>query len=168
MGKGRQKWKREHLAWADKKQAKFDHEGQMKVSKKPIITVQSRYSMTQQFACPFCLGIYEFQRFLISTKKGIHQGLVECPECKNKCRISTLTGKMTPEEYAEYIYNQVRSGVWQKMPFSKWSDRLKRIGWAPRFWKAYHQLKSEDTESDIEEQWDAYQESWAKESGYIK
>ena len=152
----------------DRSQSKFTNTGQAKVKQKPKITMESRFSMTEQFACPFCLGLYKLQQYLISTKHGIHQGLAQCPECKNKCRFTTLTGRMTPEEYAEYIHNQVKSGIWQKMPFNKWKERLYKIGWAQKFWKRYNELKAESKESDALSEFEKEQLAWAEEAGYIK
>lgn len=172
MSRGYKKYKREHVAWADEIQAKFNARGEPKVKQKPVTTFEGKYSMTEQFACPFCLAIHEFRRYLISTKKGIHQGLAECPECKNKCRITTLTGAMTPTEYADYIYTQVRSGIWQKIPFNKWKQRLYKLGWAGEFWKQYKKLKAQDAdgtpidderEKEIEQDWEAYEERYGGE-----
>lgn len=100
--------------------------------------------MNQQYMCPFCLGIAKLRKYLISTSKGIHKSLVLCPECKNQCKMSTLTADMTPEQYADFAYGYVGFGFWQKVPFDKWKERLRKIGWSYRFWKRYKQLKGED------------------------
>ena len=97
----------------------------------------------QLIMCPFCLHTSKLSNFIISTKKGIHQGLGQCPECKHCARWHTLTAEWTPEQYAEWVFQYSTSGFWQKTPFKTWSSRLKKIGWAYKFWKRYKQLKAE-------------------------
>lgn len=162
------KFKEQMKAHKDEQQAKFNTQGQATLKQKPKITIESRYSMTEQFACPFCLGLHKLQKYLISTKKGIHQGLAECPECHNKCRFTTLTEINTPEQYAEFAYPYSSSGFWQKVPFNKWKDRLYRLGWAPRFWNRYQQLKAESIEDNVDSEFERQQLEWATEAGVIK
>jgi len=100
------------------------------------------------YFCPFCLHTDKYTKFLISTPKGYHRGLGQCPECGNKMQLRTLLAEMTPEQYAEFAYPYSASGFWQKVPFEKWRERLYKMGWAHRFWGRYKQLKGEDgTES---------------------
>lgn len=166
MSRAQNKYKREHVAWADELQSRFNKKGETHVKQKPVITSEFKHSMTEQFTCPFCLGIHKLQSYLISTKKGIHHGLAQCPECNHKCRMSTLTGAMTPTEYANYIYSQVKSGIWQKIPFDKWKKRLYKLGWAGEFWKRYQELKAQDADGEpvstaeqehYESEWEAYE-----------
>ena len=162
------KQKREHVAWRDEIQAKFNPTGTAEIRRKPVTIIEEKYKTDDKFACPFCLSQHKFHEYLISTKKGIHQGLAECPECKNKCRFTTLTKPFTPEEYADHLYAQVRTGIWQKIPFDKWKRRLYNIGWASRFWTRYKELKAQEIdetpidkeqEKQIEMDWDAYEQS---------
>jgi len=109
------------------------------------------YTITTPVLCPFCLHIGKINEFLISTKKGYHRNLGQCPECNNKMRLSTLTAEWTPEQFAEFAYNYATSGYWQKVPFKKFNNRLYKIGWAKKFWDRYKQLKGEDTQETYEE-----------------
>lgn len=169
MSRAHKKYRREAEAWRDKWQATFSKTAIIKKKQPPKTTVESKYSSDELFACPLCLALYKFQQYLISTKHGFHQGLAQCPECNNKFRIKTLTKAMTPTEYAEYIHNQALSGIWQKMPFQKWKERLWKLGWASEFWRRYRELKAEDTdkepippelEKQIEDDWEAYEKRY--------
>jgi len=168
MSRSKKVQKIQYRTGKDKKQTRFNPVGKTELKRPPKITIEQKHSMTMQFACPFCLGLHTFQQYLMSTKKGIHQGLAQCPECNNKCRFSTLTKAMTPEEYADYIYGQVRSGIWQKMPFNKWKDRLYKLGWSHGFWKRYKELKSQDTDSEDDDDLFKAQEEWARKRENIE
>ena len=101
--------------------------------------------------CPFCLFYAKMGAFLISTKKGFHRGLGKCSDCNQKMQLRTLTSEWTIEEYAEWCYNYSVSGFWQKVPYQKWSSRLKKMGWAQKFWNRYKALKGGDVEESPEE-----------------
>ena len=167
MSRAQKKYRREEKAYKVKGQTMFNAESALKTRRQPKISLESKYSMTEQFACPFCLGLHEFRKYLISTKKGYHQGLAQCPECKNKCRFTTLTQITTAEQYAEFAYPYSGSGFWQKVPWNKWKDRLRRIGWAQAFWHRYMELKGEDKEPTVSDELYNAQEEWARERGYI-
>jgi len=169
MSRAVKKYRREEKAYKDRKQSVFTKTATIKSKQKPKVGVESLYSMTEQFACPFCLGLHKFQQYLISTKHGIHQGLGQCPECNNKFRFRTLTQITTAKQYAEFAYPYSASGFWQKVPWSKWKDRLYKIGWSQAFWHRYHELKGEDVdkqplsdeqEDKIEDDWEAYEKRY--------
>lgn len=161
--------RRENKAKKDVKQSKFSPVGTAEIREKPKVTVQSKYAMHMSFACPICLGVHEFHTYLMSTKRGIHQGLALCPECNNKFRFRTLTQPMTPAEYADYIFAQAKTGIWQKIPWDKWKQRLYKLRWSEDFWHRYQQLKAEDVdkeevseerEEQIKEDWEAYEQRY--------
>ncbi len=151
----------------DEQQAKFATDGTTRTVKKVHAIIGFTHQPTEQFACPFCLGIRMLRSYFISTKKGIHQGMGKCPECENKFRFRTLTEITTATQYAEFAYPYSASGFWQKVPWNKWKDRLYRIGWTREFWHRYHELKGEDTAPDIIDELYEAQVKWAKERGLI-
>lgn len=115
----------------------------------PTVTVTDETN--KQVMCAYCLYTGKLSEFLISTKKGFHKSQAKCPDCKNGQLIKTLSTNMTPEEYAEFIYSNKGYGVWQKMPFAKWKERLYQIGWAGAFWTKYKELKAQDTTETYED-----------------
>jgi transcription elongation factor Elf1 len=100
----------------------------------------------KKVTCPFCLGLEEFRKFLVSTKKGISTGTAKCPLCGVTFRMKSLVGmaKWTAEEYAKWVYNYSKEGFWSKVNFNTWKGRLKLMGWTNDFWDAYNILKGED------------------------
>jgi len=145
------KYKREYEIRQDKLQTKFDPTQPTGIKFKPQDIMEVTTLHTGVYWCPFCLHKDKIEAYLISTKKGYHKGLGLCPECKNKMQLKTLTSKMTPEQFAEFAYGYRADGYWQKMPFTKFNERLKQIGWAQRFWNKYRQLKGEDTTESYEQ-----------------
>lgn len=145
------KWKREQKAHDDKHQTILapDRIAGAKLREKPkvnfIITHKGLYR------CPFCLYQATIERFLISTKKGFHKGLAKCRECGNQMRFSSLTAKWTPEQFAEWCHGYAADGYWQKVPWTKFQDRLKHLGIAQKFWQRYKELKGEDKTESYEE-----------------
>lgn len=132
---------RELKRLAEIQQAHFTNLGWLeKPSQKPSITKQV-VNPTEQVMCPFCLYQDKLQSFFISTKKGISQAKAQCPECHNGMLMRTLLADMTPEQYAEWVWNYRSRGFWQKCKFSDWKVRLKNIGWAKRFWDKYKEIK---------------------------
>jgi len=161
------KWRREQKAKDDNRQSRFTKTGTVQEPIKMTTIIGQVIPVTEQFSCPFCLGIYPLQKYLISTSKGYHRGLAKCPECGNQMRFESLTKQWTPEQYAEWCYPYSASGFWQKVPFTKWKDRLYKIGWSSRFWSRYRQLKGEDETPSYEQYLKDQQEEWAKEEGLI-
>lgn len=144
------KWKRSIKAERDRQQTRLDPGSRRGCT--PPMRIISGYTLdpTARYFCPFCLHIDRYTAFLISTSKGYHRGMGQCPECKNKMKLKTLLQEMTPEEYAEFAYPYAASGFWQKVPFEKWRKRLYEMGWAPRFWGRYKELKGEDQEESYD------------------
>jgi len=125
-------------------------------------------NMEIKYACPFCLHIAQLKEYLISTKKGIHQGLGECPECHCKMQFKSLKAEWTPEQYAEWVFEYAARGFWQKIPWATWKRRLEELGWAQRFWDKYKQLKGENPSEgaypeDSQEQYDEFMRRHGKE-----
>lgn len=168
MSKAQRKCRREDKASRNNKQATFTKIAKLKLKQQPKIETFFKYGATKVFYCPFCLGIHPFSKYLISTKKGYHKGLMQCPECNNKFRITTLTEIASPEEYAEFVYPYSASGFWQKVPWTKWKERLYGIGWAQRFWKRYKELKGEGQEDTYAQYLKDHQKEQAKEQDHIE
>lgn len=140
------KYLREQRAKHDRDQATLEPKSKTGIKVKFYKLDMEGEDANQRYMCPFCLHQDKLRYFLIQTGKGIHRGLAECPECKNKCKLSTLKADMTPEQYADFAYGYKGFGFWQKVPFETWKERLYKIGWAHRFWERYKQLKGEDEE----------------------
>lgn len=151
----------------DKHQLRLGTDGKLKPLKAMQVTQFTSVNYNMRVMCPFCLHDDKLQAFLVSTKKGISQSKAACPECKNGMMMKSLTTEWTPEQYAEWVYDYRKSGFWQKVPFSKWKERLYKMGWSHRFWTKYKQLKGEDksedyfdhldqAQKDAEEQWREY------------
>ena len=141
------KWRKRRQTKQDPHQATLTTTSQEKMQRKQNTTKISFNISEGPFLCPFCLHLGKIDIFLISTAKGYHRGLGQCPECKNQFRWTTLTAEWTPEQYAEWVYDYSQAGFWQKIPYKTWSERLRKIGWSARFWRRYKQLKGEDTET---------------------
>lgn len=123
---------------------------------------------TGKFHCPFCLHIDVLTAFLVTTKKGWSRSNGRCPECQEGFRLHSLTMRMMPAEFGEWVYNYPAFRFWRKCSFEKFSRRLKMLGWAYPFWKAYKALKESDTSETYEEHLYKEQEAWAREQGYIE
>lgn len=108
-------------------------------------------------SCPFCLFAAKIQAFLVSSKKGFSYALAKCPECKNGMRMDSLTTNWTPTQYAEWCFEYARSGFWQKVPFNKWNDRLRKLGISGEFWARYKELKHENVSETVEEYYERIQ-----------
>jgi len=151
MSREHKKYLREQKAHTDKQQTIFKNgtvilQSKSKKSSAVIVT-----DTTQQVMCPFCLYQNKLVKFLVSTKKGISQSRARCPECKGGMMMQTLTADMTPEQYAEFAYGYSKSGFWDKVPFTKWKERLAQIGWSTQFWNKYMQLKGENQDMETYE-----------------
>jgi hypothetical protein len=163
------KYKREQAAKGDKHQPKLDFTQPDLVEHKKPVTISVVEMYAGNYSCPFCLHSDKISNFLISGKKGYDKRLGLCPECKNKMMIKTLTANMTPEQYAQFMYEYSRQGGWQKVQFPVWSYRLQKIGWSQRFWNEYRKLKGEAVST---ESYDEYvqrkQFEQAKEKGWVE
>jgi len=161
------KYKREQKAYYDRLQTILTPNGLKVKEKRPTHATFVYKNPDMQVMCPFCLHIDPLHKFLISTKQGYHKGMGQCPECKNQMRFESLTSEWTPEQYAEWVYPYSASGFWQKIPYKTWSERMRKIGWAWRFWARYKQLKGEEPHETYAEHMEKEQEEWAKKEGLI-
>lgn len=162
------KYVRESKAKDDKQQERLDPKSPSFLKAKPKVEVNIAEIHTGIYSCPFCLHTGKINAYLISTKKGYDKRLGHCPECNNNMMLKTLLTDMTPEQFADFAYGYSTQGYWQKVPFAKFNERLKLIGWQERFWNKYRELKgSYTTTSDEEDMWQAQKEQAIKE-GQIK
>lgn len=117
----------------------------------------------KQVTCPLCLGLEQFNRFLVSNKKGISRSVGKCPLCGQGMFLKTLVHmeKCTAKQYAEWVYQYSRSGFWKKVDFAVWKRRLQLMGWTQDFWDRYKELKGEDQSESSEdnEKWEAQREA---------
>jgi len=120
------------------------------------------------YYCPFCLYYGRIEQFEYRTPKGNVSKGVKCPECDNKMLRRSLTTPMNAEQYAEWVYNYRLSGFWRKVNFSKWKERLYKLGLAYKFWMRYRELKGDMavTESE-EEQWQRYQKEQSSGQAHV-
>lgn len=151
----------------DDTQSKFGKDGKAIAHKEQKTEIEFAFDMNMQVLCPFCLYKYKLQAFLVSTKKGISQKRAKCPECGNGMLMSSLTADMTPEQYAEWCFEYSPMGFWQKVKFSKWSDRLYKIGWARRFWEKYKELKADAGIESYSDHMEQKAREWAVDEGYL-
>ena len=144
-------FKRQMKTMDDHDQTRLTANGNITQSQpyKAEITVEVNY--TEQVFCPFCIHVGQLREFLISTKKGISQHDAKCPECGQGMRMTTLTQIETPEQFADFAYPYAKSGFWQKVSWTKFNDRMKKIGWSYKFWLRYKELKGEDKSENYEE-----------------
>lgn len=153
-----QRYLRQQTTRTDKNQARFTTEGTclLPPSPLPLHTLNLNLTVT----CPFCLHQAKLRQFLISTKKGISTARALCRNCNNTMNMNSLTNEMTIEEYARWCFNYSLSGFWQKVPFTRWSTRLREFGWAREFWDNYKRFKGETEERyqvDTGKEWDRYE-----------
>jgi hypothetical protein len=146
MPKG--KYHREYAADIDKQQARLDPNSPsfLKEKKKAVISIIEVH--TGVYRCPFCLNPNKINAYLISTKKGYDKRLGHCPACNNNMMIKTLTSPMTPEQFADFVFDYSRQGFWQKVKFKEFNDNLYRIGWPQRFWTRYKELKGDSVPTE--------------------
>jgi len=134
--------------------------------REPPIVVSGRI-YTGPFFCPYCLDIGRLGEFRVQVKRGWSQKMAKCPECNQRMRMTTLTKDMTPEDYADWVFQMSFSGFWQRVDFYEWNRRLRLLGWSYRFWQRYKQLKGEQgLEAQIKEM-ERQQKEWAEEEGLV-
>jgi len=162
------KFKDQMKAKFDKRQTELAPNTETGVKEKtPTFNIQTA-NMTDIVTCPFCLYFGKIQEFLVSTKKGISQSKAACPQCKNGMMMRSLISEMSIEDYAEWCYEYSGSGFWQKVPFRTWAERLRKLGWAYKFWKKYRQLKGEDTTEGYKDYIMRKQYEQAEEEGWTE
>lgn len=122
----------------------------------------------KQFTCPYCLYSTRITQFLIRLKHGNYsEKRFHCPDCGQIMNKETLTREQSIEEYAEWILD---TNAWERISFNKFKKRLKEMGISYQFWAHYKKYKAEVMEQKGEEEYEQYeasQEEWAKERGYI-
>jgi len=122
---------------------------------------------TGKFFCPYCLHIDNLSAFRVRIKRGWSEKMAKCPECNQRMRITTLAKDMTPEDYADWVFQMALSGFWSRVDFYEWNRRLRLLGWSWRFWNRYKQLKAEQgLEAQIKEM-ERQQKEWAEEEGLV-
>ena len=99
------RYKRDEALKDDKNQSRLDFAQQTGLKPvQPKVTVNVTEKYTEEYSCPFCLHMDKINAFLISRKTGYDKRLGLCPECKNQMMLKTLTAKMTPEDYAQFMF----------------------------------------------------------------
>ncbi len=139
------KYNREQQALRDKQQLQIDT---LKPMSNPL--AEKQVDLKQQTAiCPFCLFTNDLSKFLYSCGSGFHKRLGVCPECKHKSELRTLVTipTMTPQEYAQFVFDYRLSGFWEKCNFKVWRERLdSEPEQARKFWNRYYDLRGDYTE----------------------
>jgi len=139
-----------------------------------IVAVAHEYilPLDKKVSCPFCLGLSEFRKFLVSNKAGISRTMGECQLCGEgmQLRSIALLAKGDAASYAKWVF--IYRGFWKKIKFNQWKGRLELIGWTQEFWDEYKRLKGErEKEGDVDEGFVDYinrkgkeaTEEWSKE-----
>jgi len=122
----------------DTSQYKFTQNGLEKINDEPIPNRNEIYS------CPFCLHQGKLNEFQLKNKNGsISTKRVQCPECQNTMLINSLIITLTPEQFANWIWNYPAPDFWKKCNFNKFRDKLYKTGISKRFWETYNQLKQD-------------------------
>ena len=132
------KYDREFVARQDEDQTIFVA-GQVTERPRPRSEVVPK---NERAMCPFCFYVDRPDRFIISTRKGFHKGLGQCPHCQMRAQWKTLNRKWTAEEYAEWVYAYKADGFWQRINFNEFKKGLQLQGWTAPFWLKYNALKS--------------------------
>jgi len=116
-----------------------------------VIAHNTLLPLDKEVTCPFCLGLSEFRKFLVSTKQGISRSMGNCPLCKQEMYLKTLFGmsQSDAKKYAKWVFNY--KGFWKKIKFKQWKDRLWLMGWTNDFWNEYKALKGQREEEGTEQ-----------------
>ena len=96
--------------------------------------------LDREFTCPYCLYTAPLTQFRIKLKKGYSEKRFQCPDCKTIMKRETLTKTMTVKEFAEWI---LETHAWERIHWEKFKQRLKQMGIAKQFWKAYKEYKQQ-------------------------
>lgn len=89
--------------------------------------------------CPFCLTMRTYKEFVINKR------LLQCPECHNNMRESSLIISSDSSSifgYVLWVYDYGRE-FWKKIDFKLFNDRLKTYGISRLFWDEYKRLKGQ-------------------------
>lgn len=107
--------------------------------------------ITTDVYCPFCLHSGTLLSFAKTTKKGASEKSFICPECGAGMRKESLTATWTPTQHAEWLYDMVANWHgYNRVKWSKLSERLKLYGLADEFWTAWKAAKQKRKESSPE------------------
>jgi hypothetical protein len=132
----------------DKNQLMFSSLGSLKPNPNIVVIAhETLLPLEKDVSCPFCLGLSEFRKFLISNKQGISRKLGKCPLCSCGMELDSLVkmSKFEAKGYAKWVFNY--KGFFKKVPsFNTWKGRLQLMGWTQQFWDTYKQLKGEQQE----------------------
>lgn len=105
------------------------------------------------YICPFCAYRGKFITFSVKKENGEYsKKSFQCPDCKQTMRRNTLIRKVTPREWAIWIYSSIR--IWNN-PHEKFYDRLKKnpdgsfvfadriklMGISNAFWEGWKEAK---------------------------
>jgi hypothetical protein len=136
---------------SDRFQTSFSSIGGLKPNPKVVqVAHETLVPLDQNVSCPFCLGLSEFRRFLVSNKQGISRSMGKCCLCGQGLYLKSL--KMMSEtdaaKYAKWVFEY--GGFWKKINFNIWKGRLKMMGWTQPFWDEYQKLKGEASEDGNE------------------
>lgn len=105
------------------------------------------------FICPFCAYKGRLIRFRYKTIRGISKRTFKCPDCGNLMRRNTLTKKVTPKLWAEWLYscirlykihgydNALKQDFFHKIKWEKLFERLKKLGISKEFWDSWKNIK---------------------------
>jgi len=166
---GAKRFKRQERARYDKQQTVLTPSGTAPNPRIYSVTQTMMIAPEKRVTCPFCLGLEQFRRFLVSGEKGISRGTVKCPICNMTFRMRSLMNmvKWTATEYADWVFDYSHSGFWNKVNFEVWKKRLYLMGWSSEFWDRYRSLKGEDTNESFTEYISHKQREDAMEKGWV-
>jgi len=91
--------------------------------------------------CPYCLFESPLSHFKIILANGKESKRKKCPDCGTIMFQETLTREMSVKEFANWVFEYMPYGFWQKIDFQKFSKRLQEKGIAREFWDEYKRLK---------------------------
>ena len=121
-----------------------------------------------KYLCPFCLHEGPMSDYEFKTPKGKVSKRKRCPECNNSMIERTLTSEMTVKEFASFVFGYSVDGFWKKVNYSKFCERLRKLGISYEFWQEYKKLKGKGVLEEEKEHFEQQQEEWARAQGYIK
>jgi len=131
-------WDRDNVSKLDENQLIFIN-GELKQKPKRADTL----AQEKICLCPFCFFYGQTYQFALSTGKGFHRSLGQCPNCKNKVRWTTLKRKWTLPEFVKFCYEYSRQGFWDKVKYKDFNHGLFVRGKLDAFWTMYRARKGE-------------------------
>ena len=123
--------------------------------------------------CPYCLIRLPFNRFatyLRGTKKHpkkLSTGMMECPACHQRFRLSTLIKitDMEVEDFAWWFWENVfLYGMMERVTGDNFFARIKLWRWEDKnvFWAVYHDYKNATDKGSVRQQRDEDEEAFAE------